>query len=101
MVPLWLEIATIQSGDKEYVFLGDMKRSAHVANLIQQAQGFTEGRIERIGVFGTYRTDVREYRSYGSVPGVASFLFRGDDAILPAGFEIEWTTLPARTDGGR
>lgn len=98
---LWLEIATIQSGDKEYIFLGDMKRSAHVANLIQQAQGFTEGRIERIGVFGAYRTDLREYRSYGSVPGVASFLFRGDHAILPAGFEIEWTTLPARTDAGR
>lgn len=98
---LWLEIATIRSGDKEYIFLGEMTRAAFATNIIHQAQGFTEGRLERIGVMGSYRIDRREFRSYGSAPGVASLLFRGDRAALPEGYEITWSTLPARTDDGR
>ncbi len=95
---LWLEITTVRSGAKEYIFLGEMKRSSYVSSLIHQAQSYTEGRLERIGVFGAYRIGHREFRSYGAVPGVASLLFRGDRVVLPAGFEIEWSTLPARTD---
>lgn len=98
---LWLEISSVKSGGREYVFLGELARKPHATNLIQQAQGFTEGRLERIGVMGAYRIDRREYRSYGSVPGVASFLFRGGQANLPAGYEMEWTTLPARAGDGR
>lgn len=98
---LWLEISTIKSGDREYIFLGEVTRQPHVNNLILQAQSFTPGRLERIGVMGAYRIDRREYRSYGAVPGVASFLFRGSDANLPAGYAMDWKVLPPRTDSGR
>ncbi|MCC6263263.1 MAG: hypothetical protein IT169_06770 [Bryobacterales bacterium] len=98
---LWLEISTLHSGGKEWIFLGEVKRAPQLANMISEAQGFTEGRLERIGVMGAYRIDRREYRAYASVPGVASLLFRGNRAFVPAGYEMEWTTLPARSDNGR
>ncbi len=97
---LWLEISTIRSGNREYIFLGEITRQPHVNNLTLQAQSFTPGRLERNGVMAAYFIDRREYRSYGTVPGVASFLFRGAEANLPAGYEMEWKSLPARTDQG-
>lgn len=94
-----LEVTTVVSGGKEYVFLGEVTRTPFVSNLIRRAQGFQPGPPVWRQHFGTYTVDTREFREYGTTPGVAVFLFRGDRGALPAGYEMEWRTLQPRSDG--
>lgn len=96
---LMLEVTTVVSGGKEYVFLGEVTRTPFVSNLIRRAQGFQPGPPVWRQHFGTYTVDTREFREYGTTPGVAVFLFRGDRGALPAGYEMEWRTLQPRSDG--
>lgn len=94
----WLELTAIRDGNRVFLGLAELQRRDRVRGLVDRLEARTTAKrplaLHEIGSF-RYDTSVEEI-IYPSIPGVGAFLFEGTSAVLPAGYQMTWRTLPSQ-----
>lgn len=92
----WLEFATLRHGTTEYTFLADMTDRDPLPHLVDRVPGMKQQTAARAREFTNYQSLSFTEPGYRSVPGVGSFVFSGDLPAIPAGYRMQWKTIPPR-----
>jgi hypothetical protein len=91
----WLEFTLLRAEGKEYLFLGNLTGHGRLAGLAPNARAADRGREEKSSAAPAYADFGLAEGAGSSVPGVAPFSFADGLGVLPAGFTMEWKTIPA------
>ncbi len=92
---LWLEFPTIRGRGQEYSFLADLKKRDALPGLVNEIPGAARRPTATSTTAGGYDSLGSAQPGYRSVLGVGSFLFAGGEGRIPAGYRMEWETVPA------
>lgn len=88
----WLEFSVLRDGSTEYTFLAEIEKRDPLPSL-----------VEKLKAAGVANKDIAvpdrsldgDDITYQAVPGVASFIFEEGFPSIPAGYRIDWKTIPA------
>ena len=88
----WLEFSVLRDGSTEYTFLAEIEKRDPLPSLVDQIKA--EGASSKDALTPDRTRDDGDL-AYQAVPGVASFVFEEGFPTIPAGYRIDWKTIPA------